>query len=69
MERPVWDAGRQWVDRQLEQRLASMAFGDSTALRHALRDDPQLQRAIDLLKKGQTQRDLFTLAQTTVKRF
>ena len=69
VDRPVWDAGRQWVDRQLDQRLSSMAFGDSTALRHALKDDPQLQKAIDLLKKGPTQKDLFTLAQTTVKRF
>ena len=58
-----WQAGRAWVDRQLEQRVARVAFGDSTAKRHELDDDVQLRRAIELLKKGQTQRDLFAVAQ------
>ena len=64
IDRSTWDAGRRYVDRQLENRIARVAFGDSTALRHALPDDPQLQRAIDLLKRGQTQKDLFTIAST-----
>jgi carboxyl-terminal processing protease len=59
VDRATWDAGSAWVDRQIEQRIARVAFGDSTALRHALKDDTQLQKAIELLKKGQTQKDLF----------
>ena len=65
VDRPVWDAGHEWVDRQIEQRVARVAFGDSTALRHSLKDDPQLQKAIELLKKGQSQKDLFAIAQAT----
>jgi carboxyl-terminal processing protease len=58
----LWNAGGAWIDRAIEQRVARVAFGDSTARRRDLKDDPQLQRAIDLLKRGATQRDLFTLA-------
>jgi carboxyl-terminal processing protease len=68
VDRAVWDAGARWVDRQLELRIARVAFGDSTELRHSLKDDLQLQRAIDLLKKGQTQKDLFTLATASAAR-
>jgi carboxyl-terminal processing protease len=67
VDRATWDAGRAWVDRQLEQRVARVAFGDSTALRHSLKDDPQLQTAIDLLRKGTTQKDLFTIASASAR--
>jgi carboxyl-terminal processing protease len=63
-----WNAGGTWIDREIEQRVARVAFGDSTARRRYLKDDPQLQRAIDLLKRGTTQRDLFALAQATAPR-
>jgi carboxyl-terminal processing protease len=62
VDRAQWEAGRAWVDRQLEQRIARTAFGDSTAKRHELRDDDQLRRAIDLIKRSSSQRDLFALA-------
>ena len=67
VDRATWDAGHAWIDRQIEQRVASVAFGDSTALRHALKDDPQLQKAIELLKNGRTQKDLFAVAQTSMR--
>jgi carboxyl-terminal processing protease len=67
VDRATWDAGHEWIDRQIEQRVASVAFGDSTALRHSLKDDPQLQKAIELLKKGQTQKDLFAVAQASTR--
>jgi carboxyl-terminal processing protease len=57
VDRALWDAGGAWIDRAIEQRVARVAFGDSTARRRDLKDDPQLQRAIDLLKRGATQRD------------
>jgi carboxyl-terminal processing protease len=62
VDRAQWNAGGTWIDREIEQRVARVAFGDSTARRRDLKDDPQLQRAIDLLKRGNTQRDLFALA-------
>ena len=66
VDRATWDAGHEWVDRQIELRVARVAFGDSTATRHALREDPQLQKAIDILKKGGTQKDLFAIAQASM---
>jgi carboxyl-terminal processing protease len=61
VERAQWEAGRAWVDRQIEQRVARVAFGDSTAKRHELNDDVQLRRAIEMVKKAQAQRDLFAM--------
>jgi carboxyl-terminal processing protease len=61
VEKSQWDAGSAWVDRQIEQRMARVAFGDSTAKRHDLDDDVQLRRAIDMVKKAQAQRDLFAM--------
>jgi carboxyl-terminal processing protease len=61
VERAQWEAGRAWVDRQIEQRVARVAFGDSTAKRHELDDDLQLRRAIEMVKKAQAQRDLFAM--------
>ncbi|GLC28341.1 S41 family peptidase [Roseisolibacter agri] len=61
VEKAQWDAGSAWVDRQIEQRMARVAFGDSTAKRHDLNDDVQLRRAIDMVKKAQAQRDLFAM--------
>ena len=51
------------VDRVLGDRVARFAFGDSTAKRREIGDDNQLERAVELLRKGGTQQDLFTLAQ------
>jgi carboxyl-terminal processing protease len=51
------------VDRVLGDRIARFAFGDSTAKRREVGDDNQLERAVELLRKGGTQQDLFTLAQ------
>ena len=65
VERAQWDAGHAWVDRQIEQRVARVAFGDSTAKRHDLNDDVQLRRALELVRKGGTQRDLFAMVPAT----
>ncbi|HEY0779429.1 MAG TPA: S41 family peptidase [Gemmatirosa sp.] len=63
VDRAQWNAGHEWVDRQIEQRVARVAFGDTTAFRHAVKDDVQLERAVQLLKKGGTQKELFAVAQ------
>jgi carboxyl-terminal processing protease len=53
-----FDAARELVDRDLERRVASMAFGDSAAFRRTIAYDTQLKRAVDLLRANGTQRDL-----------
>ncbi|MDH5233413.1 MAG: S41 family peptidase [Gemmatimonadota bacterium] len=57
-----WNTGRAYVDRLLADRIARRAFGDSTWKRRDVPDDPQLLRAIELLKKGRTTADLLALA-------
>jgi carboxyl-terminal processing protease len=63
VDRAMWDAGQAYVDRTIENRFARVAFGDSTARRHDLRDDVQLIKALEYLRKaGGTQRQLMALA-------
>jgi carboxyl-terminal processing protease len=62
IDRTKWDRAQKYIDRMLEYSIARVAFGDSTAHRRTLDDDVQLRTALDLLRKGQTQRDLFALA-------
>ena len=46
----------------LDQRVAHFAGGDSAAKRRDLPFDAPLRRAIDLLDKSTSQRDLFAVA-------
>jgi len=62
VDRKLFDGAQTQIDRMLEQRVARLAFGDSTARRRSLDDDVQLQKALEILKKGQNQKDLFALA-------
>ena len=50
------------VTNQLEQRVSRLAEGDSTAKRRELKIDIQLQKAVAMLEKAQSQRELFTIA-------
>jgi carboxyl-terminal processing protease len=59
VERRVYDGATRSIDRLMTNRVARLAFGDSTAKRMALRDDAQLNRALDLLRRARTQKDLF----------
>jgi carboxyl-terminal processing protease len=61
VDRKLYDGASGYVDWQLGQRIARLAFGDSTAKRRNLNDDPQLRKALDLLRHGQSQQDLFAL--------
>ena len=54
VNRAEWDAGREYVDRLLLNRVARLAFGDSTAKRREVPDDRQLMMAIDYLRRGRT---------------
>jgi carboxyl-terminal processing protease len=66
IDRTVLDAGAAEIDRALEERVAKIVFGDSTALRHALKYDTQLQRAQALLQSRVTQAEVFAAAATTL---
>ena len=63
IDKKVYDAGAPYIDRQLEFRLTRLAYGDSTLRRRTLKDDSQLEKAVELLQRAPTQRELFTLAQ------
>jgi len=61
-DRKQYDVATPLVDRSLSQQVARLAFGDSTAFRRTIPDDPQLRKALEILHKGQTQKDLFSIA-------
>ena len=65
VDRKLYDQGAPWIDRQIEFRAASLAYGDSTARRHEVAYDAPLRTALDLFKRGQTQRELFSIASAT----
>lgn len=50
------------IDRAIEERVAKLAFGDSTVLRHQLRFDTQLTSAHALVRKKATQTAVFEAA-------
>jgi carboxyl-terminal processing protease len=62
VDRAQWDASSRYVDTQLEQRITRLAFGDSTAKRRSLKYDAPLRKAIEVVNRGQTQKDLFAIA-------
>jgi carboxyl-terminal processing protease len=62
LDKKEYDASSRYVDRLLEQRVARFAFGDSAAKRRDLPYDAPLRKAIDLLDKGTTQKELFAIA-------
>ncbi len=64
VNRAEWDAGREYVDRLLLNRVARLAFGDSTAKRREVPDDRQLMMAIDYLRRGRTTSELLALVPT-----
>ena len=61
IDRKLYDGASHYIDRILEDRVARLAFGDSTAKRRQLGEDNQLTKALELLRKGQSQKELFTL--------
>jgi carboxyl-terminal processing protease len=62
VQRSQFDAAEELVDRMIEQRFSSLAYGDSTAFRRGIPEDPQMKAALDLLHRGTTQRQLLALA-------
>jgi carboxyl-terminal processing protease len=67
LDRPVFDAGRTFVDKQLEYRIARVAFGDTTERRHQMTDDSALKSAVEILKRSSTQKEVFATAATVAR--
>jgi carboxyl-terminal processing protease len=66
--RAQFDAAVKLIDRSLENRVASLAFGDSAGFRRSVKSDNQLTTALDYLRRGTTQRNLLALAPPTVQK-
>ncbi|MBX9928988.1 MAG: S41 family peptidase [Gemmatimonadaceae bacterium] len=62
LDRADYDAARPYIDRILATRIARLAFGDSIAKKREIGDDAQLMKALELIKKGRTQREIFAVA-------
>jgi carboxyl-terminal processing protease len=67
LEPQQWNGGKRWIDQQLDFWVARFTSGDSAAKRRQLPVDAPLRRAIDMMNRGQTQKDLFTLALAPTK--
>ena len=62
LERMQYDSASRYINRLLDQRVSQLMGGDSTAKRHDLKFDAPLRKALDLMEKGNSQKDLFVLA-------
>ena len=54
-----------YVDRLISNRVAKAAFGDSTVAKRQFAEDPQIRKALELLRRSGTTRDLLSLAPST----
>jgi carboxyl-terminal processing protease len=66
IDRKVYDGANRYITRLLDQRVAHFVAGDSLAKRRDLPYDAPLRKAIDMIEKGGSQRELFTLAGETL---
>ncbi len=67
IDKKLYDGASHYLDGVIERRVARFAFGDSAAKRRDVPDDSQLRKALDLLRHGQTQKDLFALVAANVR--
>ena len=63
-----WDAGKRYIDQQLEFWVTRIGQGDSAAVRRRLQYDAPLRKALEMMGKGSTQRELFAQAQASARR-
>lgn len=62
VSRADFDAAPAYVNRMLDGRISTLAFGDSTAKRRFVNEDVQLRRALEFLRRGSTTKELLALA-------
>src|ERR1051325_9281236 len=61
-DRKLYDGANRYLTPDLDQRVAHFAFGDSTVRRRDLPFDAPLRKAIALLEKAGSEKDLFAMA-------
>ncbi len=62
LERDEFDAARRFVRHQLEREIANQAWGQRGEFRRMMEEDPQLLRALDLLREASSPMNLFRVA-------
>lgn len=62
VRRSQYDSVAPLIDRVLEEQIATTAFGDSASFLREADEDPQVVRALALLRGVQTQREVFARA-------
>ena len=62
VDRALYDGARRIVTRSLAIQLATVAFDEEDATRRRMVLDRQLDTAVELLREGRTQAELFSLA-------
>ncbi len=62
IDRKQYDAGRRYLGTLLEERIARFLGGEALAKQRSVPRDAALRQAIAVLQKGQTQKDLFSIA-------
>jgi carboxyl-terminal processing protease len=62
LDRKVYDDGASYLDRIVDNKISTFAFGDSTAKRRQINDDRQLLKAMEILKKATTTKELLAVA-------
>lgn len=62
VDRDLFDDAAGWIDWELGIRIAQSAFGEEASLKRTLRRQPQVTKAIALLRQTNTPQDLFALA-------
>ncbi len=67
VDKKDYDNASEYIGRIIDNRISRLAFGDSTAKRREAGEDVHLMKAVELLRKGQTQHDLFTIAAATAQ--
>ncbi len=63
-----WNGGSRYVNQQLELWVTRYAQGDSAATRRRLPYDAPLRKALELMGKGGSQRDLLAQAQASARK-
>jgi carboxyl-terminal processing protease len=58
----LWAGGNRYFSYELEAWVSRYAHGDSARVRRQLKYDAPLTKAIDMMNRGQTQKELFALA-------
>jgi len=67
VDRATFDAGSSLLDRMLEQRVSSLAFGDSASFRRNAPRDQPLQTALAVLRGAHTQAEALARAATLAR--